>query len=238
MRRLLRYLVITLLLLPYLSLAQSRQITGTVTDDKGSPLSLVSVVEKGTRNGTTTNERGQFTLNITRESPVLTVTYTGMQSQEIAVGAASNYTVALQPAGSMSEVVVTALGIRRNRKELGYSAQEVDVSEITETRQPNIVNALQGRATGLQINATGGAPGQGARIIMRGVNSLDPNRNIQPFFVVDGIPIDNSTDVPTGSQHELRGLSNRAADINPDDIESITVLKGGAATALYGIRAA
>ena len=238
MRKLLRFLVITVLVLPYLTFAQSRQIAGTVTDEKGAPLAFVSVVEKGTTNGTTTNERGQFALTVTSANPVLVVSYTGRQPQEIAIGSESNYTVSLQPTGTMAEVVVTALGIRRERRELGYSAQEVNVNEVTETRQPNIVNALQGRATGLQISSTGGAPGQGARIIMRGVNSLDPNRNIQPFFVVDGIPIDNSTDVPTDSQHELRGLSNRAADINPDDIESITVLKGGAATALYGIRAA
>ena len=238
MRKLLRFLAITVLVLPSLAFAQTRQITGTVNDEKGAPLAFVSVVEKGTTNGTTTDDKGQFALNVTTPNPVLVVSYTGRQPQEITVGADNNYTVALQPTGTMAEVVVTALGIRRERRELGYSAQEVNVGEITETRQTNIVNALQGRATGLQINSTGGAPGQGARIIMRGVNSLDPNRNIQPFFVVDGIPIDNSTDVPTNSQHELRGLSNRAADINPDDIESITVLKGGAATALYGIRAA
>ncbi|ANE52105.1 SusC/RagA family TonB-linked outer membrane protein [Flavisolibacter tropicus] len=238
MRKLLRFLVITFLVLPYLAFAQTRQITGTVTDEGGNPLAFVSVVEKGTKNGTTTNDKGQFSLSVTSANPVLTVSYTGRQPQEIAVGANNNYTIALQATGTMAEVVVTALGIRREQKELGYSAQQVNVGEITETRQTNIVNALQGRATGLQINSTGGAPGQGARIIMRGVNSLDPNRNIQPFFVVDGIPIDNSTDVPAGSGQDLKGLSNRAADINPDDIESITVLKGGAATALYGIRAA
>jgi len=238
MKPLLLCLAMALLLLPQLSYAQGRQITGTIRDEKGDPLSFVSVLERGTNNGTTTNESGLFSLTVTTSRPVLVISYTGMEQQEVIVGTSANYNITLRSTGAMSEVVVTALGIRRERKALGYSAQEVSVEELTQTRQPNIVNALQGRATGLQINATGGAPGQGARIIMRGVNSLDPNRNIQPFFVVDGIPIDNSTDVPTGSQHELRGLSNRAADINPDDIESITVLKGGAATALYGIRAA
>ena len=225
-------------LLPQLSLAQTRTITGRVIDNSGEPLPLVSVQEKGTTNGTTTNDRGQFSLTTTTVRPVLVFSYTGLQTQEVTVGTSNTYNVTLSATGgSMSEVVVTALGIRRDKKALGYSTQEVKVEEVTQTRQPNIVNALQGRATGLQINAGGGAPGQGARIVMRGINSLDPNRPFQPLFIVDGIPIDNSTDVPTGSGHELRGMTNRAADINPDDVESINVLKGGAATALYGLRA-
>jgi TonB-linked SusC/RagA family outer membrane protein len=154
-----------------------------------------------------------------------------MGTQEIRIGPAGNYSISLKAGRELTEVVVTALGIRRQRKEVGYSTEEIKTGEIIESRQSNIVNALQGRATGLQINSGGGAPGQGARIVMRGITSLDPSRPFQPLFVVDGIPIDNATDGTTGGG---RGMTNRAADINPDDIESITVLKGGAATALYG----
>ncbi|MDQ3847119.1 MAG: SusC/RagA family TonB-linked outer membrane protein, partial [Bacteroidota bacterium] len=224
--------------LPHLAFAQTRQITGMISDDKGTPLSGASVTEKGTNNGAVTDERGNFTLNVSNANATLVISYTGMAAQELRLGTSNTYNISLRPTGDLSEVVVTALGIRRDKKVLGYSTQEVKVEEVTQTRQPNIVNALQGRATGLQINATGGAPGQGARIVMRGINSLDPNRPFQPLFIVDGIPIDNSTDVPTGSTHDLRGMTNRAADINPDDIESINILKGGAATALYGLRAA
>src|SRR6478735_11210850 len=102
MRKLLRFLVITFLVLPYLAFAQTRQITGTVTDESGNPLAFVSVVEKGTKNGTTTNEKGQFSLSVTSANPVLTVSYTGRQPQEIAVGANSNYTIALQATGTMA----------------------------------------------------------------------------------------------------------------------------------------
>ena len=235
MRKLLLCLFLSISFWPVLSYAQTRQITGTVVDEKNNPLPLVSVVQKGTNNGVTTNDRGAFTITIQGASPVLVFSYTGRQPQELAIGSANNYTVALTATGNLSEVVVTALGIRKEKRALGYSAQEVSGEELNRSRQPNLVNALQGKATGLQINATGGAPGQGARIVMRGITSLDPNRPFQPLFVVDGIPIDNSTDVGDGSG-ELRGLSNRAADINPDDIESINVLKGGAATALYGLR--
>jgi TonB-linked SusC/RagA family outer membrane protein len=227
--------IVALLFLPQLLLAQSRTVSGTVTDERGAPLASVSVVQRGTNTGTVTTETGTFTITVTGASPVLQFSYAGFQPQELPVGNSDTYNVTLSAAGTLSEVVVTALGITRERRSLGYSAQGVSAEDLTRNRQPNIVNALQGKVAGVQINATGGAPGQGARIIIRGITSLDPNRSFQPLFVVDGIPIDNGTDV--GGAGELRGLSNRAADINPDDIESINILKGGAATALYGLRA-
>jgi len=234
MRKFLLLSAMAMFLLPQFSVAQSRQINGTVTDENGNPLPAVSVVAKGTNSGTVTGEDGSFTLSVSGATPVLVFSYTGRETQELRIGSSSTYNVRLNSAGSLSEVVVTALGIRRDKKALGYSVQDIKTEELTQSRQPNLVNALQGRATGLQINAGGGAPGQGARIVMRGITSLDPSRDFQPLFVVDGIPIDNATDNTTGGG---RGMTNRAADINPDDIESITVLKGGAATALYGLRA-
>ena len=222
--------------MPFIVFSQSRQVTGTVITDKGSPLPLASVVEKGTTNGTTTNERGSFTLNTTGVSPVLVISYSGMQSQELPIGSGNNYNVSLSSTGTLSEVVVTALGIRKEKKSLGYTVQSVNAEDLNVNRQSNVVNALQGKVAGVTITSGGGAPGQGARILIRGINSLDAGRNNQPLFIVDGVEIDNSTFVTGGG--DTRGMTNRAADINPDDIESISVLRSGAATALYGIRAA
>src|SRR4029078_2233233 len=135
----------------------------------------------------------------------------------------SSYTVVLQNSGKLSEVVVTALGIQRQKKSLGYSAQEVKGDELVASKQSSIVNALRGKVAGVQINSGGGAPGQGSRIIIRGIKSLDPNRNNQPLFIIDGVLIDNSTNT-VDDAGELRGLSNRASDISPEDIESISIL--------------
>lgn len=226
----------TIVSLPLFILAQSRSVSGTVTDENGTPLPLVSVTQKGTNTGTVTAENGTFNLSVNGTNPVLSFSYTGMQTQEIAVGAANTYNVRLAAANAMSEVVVTAFGIKREKRSLGYSVQNVTAEDLNVNRQPNIVNALQGKVSGVTITSGGGAPGQGARIQIRGINSLDPSRPNQPIFIVDGVEIDNSTFVTGGADN--RGMSNRAADINPDDIESVSVLKGGAATALYGIRAA
>jgi TonB-linked SusC/RagA family outer membrane protein len=220
--------------LPLFVFSQTRTITGTVTDDKGDPLPLVSVVQKGTNNGTTTNEQGGFSLGVTGNNVVLVFSYSGMQSQELNVGTSNTYNVILRSGGQLSEVVVTALGIRREKRALGYSAQEVSGDALVQTRQTNIVNALRGQVAGVQINSGGGAPGQGSRIVIRGVKSLGPGKNNQPLFVIDGIVMDNSTITGGDAQASIRGMSNRAADINPDDVESISILRGGAATALYG----
>jgi TonB-linked SusC/RagA family outer membrane protein len=222
--------------MPFWALSQSRQITGIVSDEKGAPLSGASVLQKGTTNGTSTDDRGSYTLTVTGVSPVLVFSYAGRQSQEMAVGTGAIYNVSLGSSGAMSEVIVTALGIRKEKRSLGYTVQSVNAEDLTVNHQSNVVNALQGKVAGVTISSTGGAPGQGARIQIRGINSLDAGRNNQPIFIVDGVEVDNSTFVTGGG--DTRGMTNRAADINPDDIESISVLRGGAATALYGIRAA
>jgi TonB-linked SusC/RagA family outer membrane protein len=219
--------------MPAFLFGQSRQITGTVTDEKNTPLPFVSVIQKGTQNGTSTDDKGSFTLTVNGANPVLVFSYAGRQTQELVLGASNTYNVSLSASGSMSEVVVTALGIRKEKRALGYSAQEISGDALSLTKQTNIVNALRGQAAGVQINSGGGAPGQGTRIIIRGIKSLDPNKDNQPLFVIDGVVMDNST-TTVSSAGSLRGLSNRAADINPDDVESISILRGGAATALYG----
>jgi TonB-linked SusC/RagA family outer membrane protein len=242
MKELLRlYLGLAFLLCSTAIRAQQIEVSGTVSSDgDASALPGVNVSVKGTSVGTQTNEKGQYSLRANSGNTVLVFSYIGYESQEVTIGSRTRIDVTLKSDNKMlNEVVVTALGITRQKKDLGYATQGVTSSEIVQNRQTNLVNALQGKVAGVTITSTGGAPGQGARILIRGINSLDVSRDNQPLFVVDGILLDNSTSVGSAnSGASLRGMSNRAADINPDDIESMNILKGGAATALYGLRGA
>lgn len=219
--------------------AQESVVTGTVTGAAdGIPLPGVSVIVQGTTTGTATDANGEYQIRVPGNDAVLVFRFLGYENQRVPVGNQSVIDVSLSTdSEQLSEVVVTALGISREKKALGYAAQTVDAEQLTQHRQPNVLNALQGKVAGAVISSTGGAPGQGTNIQIRGINSIDPNRPNQPLFVIDGILMDNSTST-FGEGTELRGMSNRLADINPDDIESINILKGGAATALYGLRGA
>lgn len=215
--------------------AFGQTIRGTVSDGSGTPLPGVSIVVDGTIRGTTTDFDGNYSINAS-QGDILLFSYLGMKSQRITVGSQTTLNVAMEEdAEQLGEVVVTAFGIAQEKKSLGYAVQTIDAESITETKQPNLVSSLQGQVAGVQITNSGGAPGQSARIVIRGVNSLNPNANNQPLFVVDGVPIDNST---VESPNTPRGLSNRVSDLNPADVESMSILKGAAATALYGVRAA
>ncbi|MEC3965902.1 SusC/RagA family TonB-linked outer membrane protein [Flagellimonas halotolerans] len=215
--------------------AFGQTLTGTVSDTSGVPLPGVTIVVSGTNIGTTTDFDGNYSITAS-SGQILRFSYLGMKPKEVTVGTQKTIDVSLEEdAEQLGEVIVTAFGISQEKKSLGYSAQSVDAEAIADTKQTNLVNSLQGQVAGVQITNSGGAPGQSARIIIRGINSLDPSANNQPLFVVDGVPIDNST---VESPNTPRGLSNRAADINPADVESMSVLKGAAATALYGVRAA
>ena len=220
-------------LIPCFAMSQSRQISGTVTNAKGQPVPAATITEKSTNNTVVAKDDGTFTITVSVKNPRLVISSVNYKSQEVPLSSESAYTITLQEGGDLSEVVVTALGIRREKKALGYSSQEVKGDALVASKQTNIVNALQGKIAGVQINSGGGAPGQGSRIIIRGIKSLSGDRNNQPLFIIDGILIDNSTNT-VDDAGEIRGLSNRAADINPDDIENISILRGGAATALYG----
>jgi TonB-linked SusC/RagA family outer membrane protein len=219
--------------------AQGSTVTGRVTSsDDGTGLPGVSVLVKGTTTGTTTDANGDYQIAIPGSDAVLVFRFLGYETREVPVGNQSVVNISLgTDTKQLSEVVVTALGISREKKALGFAAQEVKAEELTQHRQPNVLNALQGKVAGAVISSTGGAPGQGTNIQIRGINSIDPTRPNQPLFVIDGVQMDNSTST-FGEGAELRGMSNRLADLNPDDIESINVLKGGAATALYGLRGA
>jgi len=216
-------------------LAQNRNtVKGKVTNEGGQPVPFASVTVKGSQGGVSADEGGIYSISVPdRPGVKLIVSAIGYEDLEIAPGADA----VLKPGTAMSEVVVTAFGVKQKKKALGYATQELSNKELLESKQLNVVNALQGRVAGVQVNSTGGGPGQGARILIRGVKGLDPSANNQPLFVIDGIIMDNGT-YSENAAASLRGMTNRAADINPDDIESLSILRGGAATALYGIGAA
>ncbi len=215
--------------------AQNRTtVKGKVSNESGEPIPFASVTVKGSQTGVSADSEGNYSIDVPdRPGIKLMVSAVGYEDLEILPGG----NAVLKPGSAMSEVVVTAFGIKQKKKALGFATQELSNKEIIESKQLNVVNAMQGRVAGVQINSTGGAPGQGARIVIRGIKGLDPSANNQPLFVIDGIIMDNST-FSGNAAASLRGMTNRAADINPEDIENISILRGGAATALYGIGAA
>jgi TonB-linked SusC/RagA family outer membrane protein len=219
------------------SIAQDIQITGKVTNaDDGSILPGVSVMVKGTSQGATTNVNGEFSLKTTAEA-TLVISYVGMKTIEVPVAGQTvmNITMEMEATG-LEEVVVTALGVSRDKKSLGYSVQKVSGEELTTNKGNDFTSALSGKVAGLQIKTNTNFGGS-TNILLRGTSSLTGNN--QALFVVDGVPIDNTILNTTDQINGRHGydFGNTASDINPNDIESISVLKGAAATALYGSRA-
>ena len=215
-------------------MAQDIQVSGTVTDASGAPLPGVSIVVKGTTTGTASNVDGNFELPVPAGATLI-FSSVGMKAQEIAVGNQTVIDVTLEAdILGLEEVVVTALGITREKKALGYSVQEVGGDELAQAKEANVVNSLQGKVAGVQIiNATGGGISSSSRIVIRGNSSFGNN---QPLFVVDGTPIINaSTEVDAFGDTDF---GNQAMDIDPNHVESMSVLKGPSATALYGSRGA
>ena len=219
--------------------AQDRTVTGTVTDGSTeAPLPGVNVTVPGTSMGTTTDVSGRYELSLSQEADSLAFSFVGYQRATRAIDTRTVINVTLQPTvAQLGDVVVTALGVERKQRSLGYAVQEVSGAEIAGTQESNLIDALQGQVAGAQITSTGGSPGQSTRIVLRGVTSLDPGADNQPLFVVDGIPISNET-FSGGRGSGGFAFSNGAVDINPEDIESVSVLKGPSAAALYGVRAA
>ena len=222
--------------------AQAQKATGTIVDEAGEPLAGVSVIVKGKPGGVTTNLDGVFSIAATNGS-VITFNYVGYKTAEVTyTGQPIN--IALEPsATNLDEVVVTALGIKKDRKALGYSVSEMKSDEILENKSPNVINAIAGKVPGVTVTQYSGAAGAGANITLRGGNSTSDGRSNEPLFVVDGIIYDNSTQVvgnsgTDGMTRSNTTYSNRVMDINPEDIESMSILKGAAASALYGSRAA
>src|SRR5688572_28511119 len=233
------YVISWLLIFPMSVFSQTRQITGIVKDSKQNHIPYATIQQKGTSASAVADEKGQFTINVTGNNVTLIVSSTGFAPSDVSVGAGTFYDIQLQETGSLSEVGVTALGISKEKKALGYATQEVKSTDLNINRQPNLVNALQGKVAGVTVSSIGGGPGQGATIRIRGINSIDVTQSNDPLFVIDGIILDNSTSTAgSGSGYNVRAVGNRTSDMNPEDIETINVLKGGAATALYGLRGA
>jgi len=216
------------------SFAQEKTVTGVVSDALG-PLGGANVVVQGTTNGTTTDFDGNYSIKA-KQGDVLVFTYTGMKKGTATVGASSVVNMIMaEDILTGGEVVVTgALGIKRSEKAVTYAAQSIQGESMTEARESNIVNALSGKIAGVQVTNSSGAVGSSSRVVLRGNASITGNN--QALFVIDGVPFDNSNYGNAGSGGG-RDLPNGAASVNPDDIESITVLKGPTAAALYGLRA-
>ena len=217
--------------------AQTRQVTGKVTSSEdGTALPGVSVSLKGTARGTTTGADGSYKISV-GEGSVLVFGFVGYKQQTISVGSQTAINVVLaSDASELNEVVVTALGLTRTKNSLPYAAQQIKGDELTRVRSGNAFSQLSGKVSGVQITQ-GNSIGGSTNVVIRGSKSLTGNN--QAMFVVDGVPIDNSVTNSTNQRTGRGGYDygNAAADINPDDIESMTVLKGAAATALYGSRA-
>ncbi|MCF8344057.1 MAG: carboxypeptidase-like regulatory domain-containing protein, partial [Bacteroidales bacterium] len=236
MRKFTIFLAFMLLSSMQVVFAQTK-ITGKVTSaEDGSALIGASVIITGTTIGTTTDLNGNYELTVPDDAETLVFSYVGFQSKDVDIAGRSTINIELEPAAyAMDEVVVTALGISREKKSLGYAVQEVGGEELNDARENNIVNSLSGRVAGVQVTNSSGAVGSSSRIIIRGNTSLNSGNN-QPLFVVDGTPILNSsTEV---SQWGDVDFGNAAMDIDPANIESISVLKGANAAALYGSRGA
>jgi TonB-linked SusC/RagA family outer membrane protein len=217
--------------------AQERTVSGVVRSDDGETLPGASVVIKGTTEGTTSDIDGNYSIKVPNGDAVLVFSFVGMTTKEEVVGARSTIEVGMEMGQLMEEVVVTALGISREKKSLGYSTQSVSGDDVSRVKDVNFMSALSGQVAGAQIKNSG-TMGGSANVIIRGYKSIAGNN--QPLYVVDGIPISNAI---TNSSNQKTGrggfdYGNAAMDINSEDIESINVLKGAAATALYGARAA
>ena len=212
------------------------QVTGTVVSgEDGEPIVGASVKVSGTKTGTITDVDGKFALNVP-EGTKLVVTYLGMLPKTVNASVSGAMKIKLDPDNKvLDEVVVTAMGITREKKALGYASQVLDAKDLNTSGTSSLASAMQGKLTGVDIRTSSGAPGASAQIVIRGARSFDGNNT--PLYVVDGMPISSTPDFSTKESVSGADNASRTIDLNPDDIESINVLKGQAASALYGIRA-
>lgn len=236
MRKSLFFLLSTVLVVGQV-VAQNRPITGKITSsDDGSPVIGATVIVKGTTTGTVTNANGEYTIQVPESATALVVKFVGMKDHEIKLGAGTKYNVVIYPdVTKLTETVVTANAIRRDKASLGYSAPTLNNDELTKGQSSSPLNSLAGKVAGVNISTSANAPGSSSRIVLRGGSSISGNN--QALMVVDGVPIDNSSIIGGGDSRSTVDFGNRGNDLNPEDIESVTVLKGPAAAALYGSRA-
>ncbi len=226
-------LVLTLLCV---AAANAQRISGVVTDaETNEPLPGATVALTGQSRGTVADAEGKFAIDA-KPGDAIVVSLVGYTAQTVTVGTGLMLYISLAQANELKEVIVTALGISREKKSLGYAAQEVKGDDLNKARETNLVNSLSGKVAGLTIVGNPSGIGSSARITIRGERSLNINRN-QPLFVVDGVPITNEFRGNSGNSYQDVDYGNGAGFVNPDDVESITVLKGASAAALYGSRA-
>ena len=235
--------LISLLLFMVLpSMAQTRTVSGTVRDSSGRPIPYATVTEMGKKNAVTADADGNFSIKVT-ENARLVITASGYQ-QMTADATATSFSLTRNNE-NLSEVIVTAMGIRRSKNALPYAAQQISGDDVSQSRSNNFVSSMSGKVSGMEIRQGNGLGGA-TNVVIRGTKSLLNNN--QALFVIDGVPVDNSNTTSdataTGRVNDANGrpagsfdYGSAAADINPDDIQSITVLKGAAASALYGSRA-
>lgn len=230
-------LTLLLALVVQVSFAQGKMVSGNVSDQDGMPLPGTSVVVKGTINGTTTDFDGNYSISA-KEGDTLVFSFIGYVASEVRVGASDQLNVTLQQdSQALEEVVVTGMGVSREKKSLGYAAQEVGGDQVSTVKVDNVVNSLSGKVAGVQIRASNNFGGS-TNFLIRGASSLTGNN--QPLFVVDGVPVANTVNNSSYQRSGYTGYDygNAAMDINPDDVASINILKGAAASAIYGSRGA
>lgn len=221
------------------ALAQ-RTITGNVSGDDGETLIGASVAVKNTSVGSRTDPMGKYTIVVPADATTLVFSYTGYQSQEVAIGASNTIDAVLSAGKSLGEVVVTATGLTRNKSDVVYANQTVNSEDLNAVANKSVLNALQGKVAGVKIGSASGAVGASTRVVLRGETSLTQGNNA--LIIVDGVPVNNSAASggggtgKNGDRDNYVDFGNRGNDINPDDVESVTVLKGPAATTLYGSR--
>lgn len=219
------------------STQQQQKVTGKVVDANNEPLIGVSVLEKGTTNGTITDFDGNYTLVVTGSDAVLQFSYVGYQTLERTVAGNTTINITLkEDAQVLEEVVVTALGIKRSEKALSYNVQQVNADAVTANKDPNFINSLSGKVAGVNINASSSGVGGMSKVVMRGTKSIMQSSNA--LYVVDGVPMYSNANKVNGTEFSSKGNTEPIADINPEDIESMSVLTGAAAAALYGSDAA
>lgn len=235
-------LVLSLVLFTMGFAMAQRTVVGQITGSDGEPLIGATILAQGTDAGTVTDLDGKFTLEVPAGAETIEVSYTGFETQNITLGASNVLNLSLAEGVTLQDVVVTGLGVSRDKKSLGYAVTELDGDDISSARETNVINALSGKVAGLQIQGSPSTLGGSSRITIRGANSFLGDN--QPLFIIDGVPINNSN---FASNSQMRGFGgesdpydygNMAQDIDPENIASMTVLKGASATAVYGSRGA
>jgi TonB-linked SusC/RagA family outer membrane protein len=234
MRKNLLFLVMILFIGLHAFSQGNTTVTGTVKDEANEPIPFATITETGTNNGTASDAQGVFSINI-KAGSTLTISATGYVATVFTPENGKVNAVLRRDVAELSEIVVTALGITREKRSLGYATQAVKGEQLVEAANSNFATALQGKVSGVEITPSSGMPGASTMITIRGARSFTGNN--APLYVIDGMPISSNADISTGNSVTGADIANRAIDIDPNDIASIDVLKGQAASALYGIRA-